>query len=379
MDRSDQLYIGLIIAGFVVSLGGLALLHPGLEDPVEHAEGTIAPYHYTVSGERYTADPGTFRTLCLGRDCVPGLYDRKITFTPVDAADEWLQDGDLVMTVKLDGNWYAFPLRVLQHHFTANTVVANQPITVTYDPYSGHTSVFSRTVSPESSFADITLSFGFSGQHWNGNMLMADQKTGTYWSQYTGEAVYGEYTGTQLERIPSNVARWSLWRERYPESSVMARPDTIYNLSRYEENPYTPYRSTRDVPVDTYTDDTPLHPKDVVYGITRGGAATAFREPAVHSDNVVQDVVGDTPVMIVQDDHTGMIYGFDRRIQGEPHNFTYNSTGNVLQDTTGRDWTVTGAPVTGASNQQALQQIDLSRMYWFSWHLFHPDTTYYQP
>lgn len=374
MDRSDSLYIGLIIVGFVVSLGGMALLHPGLADDGTAANMTDMPYDRTVEGDQYTAHPADFYTVCLGYDCLPALYDPHVSFTSVPDADEWLRDGDLVISMELDGERYGFPLRLLQYHPVVNTVVEDQPITVTYDPYSGHHAVYSRILPQEDGMAGSTLSFGVTGQLWNGNLIMVDQETGSYWSQYQGQAVYSEKTLETLDRMDAHIARWSLWSEQHPNSTILDRPNR-FDTERYADNPYAHYRDDRTVPVDDYPYDDPFHPKTMVHGVSTDGQNTAFREATVHGNWPVQDTVGNVPILLVQDELTGAVHGYDRRVDGET--LTFHRADRQLRDDTGTTWTVTGNAVNGTHTGKSLEPIDLHRMYWFSWQLFHPDTDTY--
>jgi hypothetical protein len=58
----------------------------------------------------------------------------------------------------------------------------------------------------------------------NGNLVMIDDATGSYWSQFLGRAICGPMEGTTLEIRPSTVATWGEWRREHPETDVLLPP-----------------------------------------------------------------------------------------------------------------------------------------------------------
>jgi hypothetical protein len=70
---------------------------------------------------------------------------------------------------------------------------------------------------------------------------MVDRETGSYWWQVAGRSIVGELTGNGLTALPSELAEWSDWLERNPETLTLSR-DTGFsrryerdNFSRYDE------------------------------------------------------------------------------------------------------------------------------------------------
>ena len=48
-------------------------------------------------------------------------------------------------------------------------------------------------------------------------LVMYDHQTRSLWSQFLGQSVRGEYTGTKLEFVPALVTDWATWAELHPE------------------------------------------------------------------------------------------------------------------------------------------------------------------
>ena len=104
---------------------------------------------------------------------------------------------------------------------------------VTYCPLCNAAVVFDRRVG------DQTLTFGTSGKLRHSDLVMYDRTTESWWQQFTGEAVAGEYTGTRLKLIPSRLESFELFSKRHPEGSVLVPNDP--NFRDYGSNPYVGY------------------------------------------------------------------------------------------------------------------------------------------
>ena len=100
----------------------------------------------------------------------------------------------LVLTV--DGGTKIYPVQILIWHEIVNDSIADRPVSVTYCPLCNSAVAFDRTLG------DQVLDFGTSGKLYQSALIMYDRQTESLWSHFTGEAVAGELTGTELERFP---------------------------------------------------------------------------------------------------------------------------------------------------------------------------------
>ncbi len=379
MKRSDSLYIGLTLVVFLLSVAGWAVLSPfvpATDDDVEASLAAAGDHRYTVAGEQYAQDPSQFTRICLGTDCIPSLTADQVQYTDVTAADTWLDASDMVISITQQNETVAYPIPILQYHTIVNTQIAGHPIVVTYAPHAGYGTAFSRQTADTIPMQNML--FRFTGNLLHGDIVMQDTATEMYWSPYHGEAIYGTDTGHQLERIDTRAVRWSLWKQHHPNSSVLSRNTGVYNRSRYEDDAYFTYRSDTAVPGEA-PDTGNLHPKDVVYGVTANGAAAAYRDVHIKDFELIQDTVGTTPILLVQDESTGLIHGFNRDVNGTTLDFTFDQDTNRMETSDGTTWTLDGTAVAGPRQGQQLKLVDLSRMYWFAWKQFNPDTDLYTP
>ena len=65
---------------------------------------------------------------------------------------------------------------------------------------------------------------------------MSDVETNTEWSHILGKAKAGPLKGTQLERIPSDMATWASWKKQYTKTMVldMSRTQRRYTAEIYK-------------------------------------------------------------------------------------------------------------------------------------------------
>ena len=75
--------------------------------------------------------------------------------------------------------------------------------------------MYARTVNEE------VLTFGVSGKLVMNALVMYDRQSDSLWSQFLGEAMKGPHQGTKLELVPSQLTRWSAWKEEYPDTVAL--------------------------------------------------------------------------------------------------------------------------------------------------------------
>src|SRR2546423_6323186 len=146
---------------------------------------------------------------------------RPVTNPPVEMAasytNKWLTDSELVLGITMDGQARAYPLNMISgpHREIINDTLGGAPIAVSWCSLCNNGMVFSRLVKGR------TLTFGTEGSLWRSSMVMYDDETKSVWSQYLGEAMTGELTGTRLTQLPCAILDWKTWRTQYTNTSVL--------------------------------------------------------------------------------------------------------------------------------------------------------------
>ena len=196
--------------------------------------------------------------------------------------DEAFDRREPVITVALEGDRpRAYPIRYLMWHEIVNDTVAGIPIAVTFCPLCNSGITFDRRVGGE------VLTFGVSGKLRNSDMVMYDRETESWWQQAVGTGIVGEYTGIELETLPTWMESWEQFKDANPDGIVMAQP--AYNR-RYSQNPYYKYdSSTRPF---LYNGENPPHDIPPVARVVRVGdmawpLTRLADEEEIHEANVV--------------------------------------------------------------------------------------------
>jgi hypothetical protein len=152
-----------------------------------------------------------------------------------------------------EGRARAYPLSVLTYHEIVNdpaepTSEGARPVAVTYCPLCKSALVADPVVD------GVAREFLVSGLLWrapgvpaeaakatgdvfgagisggtpevrnNGNLVMYDRGTGSYWSQILAQAICGELRGTKLDIVPAGVLTWERWRRDHPDTDVLLPP-----------------------------------------------------------------------------------------------------------------------------------------------------------
>jgi len=167
------------------------------------------------------------------KDGIPPIDDP--AFLPVSEASG-LDAKEPVMSVVIDGEARAYPLRIMIWHEIVNDTLAGRPIAVTYCPLCNAAIVFDRTVEGSET------SFGTTGKLRNSDLVMYDRETESWWQQFTGEAITGSRTGTKLKIIPSRLESWQSFRKRHSDGEVLV--PNVPGLRDYGRNPYAGYDSS---------------------------------------------------------------------------------------------------------------------------------------
>ena len=166
------------------------------------------------------------------KDGIPALSNPKFRKASTETR---IGGTEPVITVEINGDVRAYPVRYLTWHEIANDVVGGVPVAVTFCPLCNSGITFDRRVKQG------TLTFGVSGKLRNSDMLMYDRETETWWQQAIGEAIVGDLLGTELVQLPTWMESWDEFVARNPEGLVMEEPDFA---RQYGRNPYVSYDSS---------------------------------------------------------------------------------------------------------------------------------------
>ena len=286
-----------------------------------------------------------------------------------------LNDGDDVIGVTRDGSARAYPLRILNWHEVVNDDFGG-PLLVTFCPLCGSAINAVRKVNGEET------TFGVSGFLFRNDLVMYDQATDSLWSQIMATAIQGELTGDTLQITPSTTTTWGEWRDAHPDTEVLLPPPKSGTITgarprNYARNPYAGYENTDRIGIGGDNPDDRLDPKTRVIGVSADGVSRAYPKGDVESAGVVNDTVGDLPVVVTVSDG-GTLVAYVRRLDGET--VTFEREGSHLVADGSRFRPLDGVAIDGPHEGTRLEQAnEVSPEFWFAWADFHPETEIWEP
>jgi len=230
--------------------------------------------------------------------------------------------------------------------------------------------------------ADQTLTFGVSGMLYRNGLIMYDRETESLWSHILGQAIGGQYQGTQLAFIPALHTDWQSWQELHPDTLVVS-PDL------YGRDPYESYYASASEGVigrgpfgGGPPRESDIHPKEYVIGVRLAGEARAYPFSLLHKEPVINDKVGTVPVAVFFDTDTLSGTVFDRRLaDGTELTFAAGRAGRrVIDIETQSEWDIlTGSATAGELKGTQLAQVPITYSFWFGWIDYHTESSVYQP
>jgi len=165
------------------------------------------------------------------RDGIPPIDSPK--FVGFAQADDWLNGQEPVILFEHNGSAKIYPLQILMFHEIVNDVVGGVPVAVTFCPLCNASIVYESTVD------DVVLDFGTTGRLRNSDLIMYDRQTESWWQQFTGVGIIGQYTDIELTELPSQIVAYDVAKEAFSDATVLSK-DTGF-LRRYGKNPYRGY------------------------------------------------------------------------------------------------------------------------------------------
>ena len=298
-------------------------------------------------------------------DEIPTLMNPD-TIPALDA--EYLGDGELVFGAAVNGEYRAYPLRIMDWHELLNDEIGGEPVALSYCTLC-RSGILFHARGPNGK----RMSFGTSGLLYRSNKLMFDRETESLWSNLTGKPVIGPLAEDpiQLEVLSLTLTTWGEWRWRHPTTTVLdLEPLAFYYPFDYQPGAADEARAGVSFPVWKKNDR--LERNEEVYVLRIDGHPKAFVVERALAKGVVNDAVGTVRVVLVADSRSGSIRAYER---GE-RSFRWNDEDQLVDDRE-RTWSLTEEALT--TTNDGVETENLKRLpghvaFWFGWYGFYPDT-----
>ena len=167
-----------------------------------------------------------------GRDGVPSIERPRFELT----RDVPLPAREPIVAVTVGDQTRGYPLRMLIWHQIINDTFGEVDLAITFDPLSSAALVYERRVGEQ------TLDFGTTGFVRGSSLVMYDRQTESWWQQYVGTAIAGEFNGQELALWLSQTMSYGDFVARFPEGEVMVPFNETFR--DYGSNPYVGYDSS---------------------------------------------------------------------------------------------------------------------------------------
>ena len=300
----------------------------------------------------------------------------------------FLQPQEAVVTLTLNGDARAYPVQVLLWHEIVNDTVGGEPVTITYCPLCNTAIGYYRQLG------DRIFDFGTSGRLYNSALVMYDRQTESLWAHYTGQAIAGALTGSQLELIPMATVAFETFLDEHPNGLVMTRPGGFGR--QYGSNAYVNYDQPDGSPIfPVGTLDDRLPPQTRVLVVRHGDASVAVQLDTLSSAGVLPLSLGGTTVIALHLPGTAtpiqnqqVAFGrdvgatgvFDPNVDGQALTFSRMpgaassaGPGAFTDDQTGSTWSILGRALDGPLAGAQLQPIEHIDTFWFAAAAYDPE------
>lgn len=204
-------------------------------------------------------------TVC---DCIPAADNPDVTAAG-DAT--WLNDNDIVFGIGVNGEYRAYPLRIMEIREMINDTLGGRDLGIPYCSLCAAAQAYFTGGMPEGVERPILRT---SGLLIRSNKVMFDLNTYSVFDTFRGVAVTGSLAekGIALERATVITTDWGSWRRAHPETTVLVEALALgrdYNL-RGTRDAYGPIFPIGDV-------DPRLSKHEYIVGVEQpSGSPVAF-------------------------------------------------------------------------------------------------------
>ncbi|MEP3478797.1 MAG: DUF3179 domain-containing protein [Fuerstiella sp.] len=323
----------------------------------------------------------------VSRDSIP-LLDHPKTI----AADEagWLDNGDIVFGVAVNGKYRCYPKRILAWHELVRDKVGDQEIAGVYCTLCGSMVVYDPNVQ------GVRYELGTSGFLYRSNKLMYDSKTKSLWSTLTGQPVVGPLVdqGIQLNNLPVVTTTWGKWSKLHPDTDVLSL-ETGHQRDYGEGIAYQEYFATDEIMFAVPNLDQRLANKQpvlVMRDVSNSDQQTPLRSPTdsdqqaplrsptdsaqqlaidrtfLDQHPVFHEKLGSKNFVVLTDAASGSRAYWSEDVQLKE----IHSDGTIVDDA-GSLWNQTETELVGPSNRR-LRRAATHEAFWFGWVSQFPET-----
>ncbi len=202
-------------------------------------------------------------------NCIPAADNPKVS-SAKDAT--WLKDEDIVFGIGVNGEYRAYPRRIMEVREMVNDTLGGRHLGIPYCTLCGAAQAYYTDQLPEGIDRPILRT---SGLLIRSNKVMYDVNTFSVFDTFLGKAVTGPLAEKDLQLKQASVVTtdWGTWKKAHPETTVLV--ESLALGLNYD------FRNNRDAngpvfPVGDVDPRLPVH-EDIIGVITASGKPVAFQ------------------------------------------------------------------------------------------------------
>ncbi len=202
-------------------------------------------------------------------NCIPAADNPKVS-SAKDAT--WLKDEDIVFGIGINGEYRAYPRRIMEVREMVNDTLGGRHLGIPYCTLCGSAQAYFTDKLPEGIDRPVLRT---SGLLIRSNKVMYDVNTHSVFDTFLGNAVTGPLAKKKLKLKQASVITtdWGTWKKAHPETTVLIE---ALALGRNFD-----FRNGRDAkgpifPVGDVDPRLPVH-EDIIGVVTASGKPVAFQ------------------------------------------------------------------------------------------------------
>lgn len=202
-------------------------------------------------------------------NCIPAADNPEVT-SAEDAT--WLKDDDVVFGIEVNGEYRAYPRRIMEVREMVNDTLGGRDLGIPYCTLCGAAQAYFTDRLPVGIERPVLRT---SGLLIRSNKVMYDVNTFSVFDTFLGKAVTGPLAEKKLKLKQASVVTtdWGRWKKAHPETTVL--------LEKYALGRDPDFRNGRDAngpifPVGDVDPRLPVH-EDIIGIITASGKPVAFQ------------------------------------------------------------------------------------------------------
>ena len=214
-------------------------------------------------------DNRAYDTTDVPCNCIPAADNPEVS-SAENAS--WLKDDDIVFGIEVNGEYRAYPRRIMEVREMVNDTLGGRDLGIPYCTLCGAAQAYFTDELPEGIERPVLRT---SGLLIRSNKVMYDVNTYSVFDTFLGHAVTGPLAAKKLQLKQASVVTtdWGTWKKEHPETTVLVED---LALGRDFD-----FRNGRDAngpifPIGDLDPRLPVH-EDIIGVVTRSGTPVAFQ------------------------------------------------------------------------------------------------------